>query len=171
MVIGCSLVTFSFFVTVKAWRGDATDNYGLAVMMFQVNEPPLVGNCTVFPPNGTAVQTFFNVECSEFYDQHKPVMYQVWTRTSIINWYKPVRNSALHERIPQKPLPHPLPLRNCTVYPWRMGYSWVFGLTHVCFKWRVVLNVHKVEINSQSHYLFSKIVHLSRSTWLLLTTI
>jgi len=47
--------------------------------MFQVNEPPEQGNCTVYPLNGTAGDTKFNVECTDFYDQHQPVLYQVTT--------------------------------------------------------------------------------------------
>lgn len=68
---------FSFFVAVQAWRGANINNYGIAVSGFQVNEPPKPGNCTAFPLNGTAAETKFNVRCTDFYDQHKPVKYQV----------------------------------------------------------------------------------------------
>jgi len=79
------IIHSSFFVRVTAYRfGGNPDNYGQVILPFQVNEPPVRGNCTAFPSNGTAIETLFNVECSEFYDQHKPVMYQVNSVTVLL---------------------------------------------------------------------------------------
>lgn len=59
------------------WRGTNYANRGAAVLYFQVNEPPEQGNCTVVPHNGTGTETRFNVDCTEFEDQHKPLTYEV----------------------------------------------------------------------------------------------
>lgn len=71
------IICYSFFVVVMAWRGNAIDNFGMVVSPFQVNEPPLRGNCSAFPLNGTAATTKFNANCTEFWDQHLPIRYQV----------------------------------------------------------------------------------------------
>lgn len=69
------------------------DNFGYVVVPFQVNEPPLKGNCSAYPLNGTAASTKFNANCTEFWDQHLPIRYQVCicyqtSKLPVDKWWK-----------------------------------------------------------------------------------
>ena len=51
---------------------------GLAFKQFYINAAPHSGRCEVFPKNGTALESLFNVHCPEpFIDEHKPFTYEI----------------------------------------------------------------------------------------------
>ena len=43
---------------------------------FITNERPVVGNCSAVPPNGTALETEFNINCVDWTDPDMPLNYR-----------------------------------------------------------------------------------------------
>ncbi|XP_072168341.1 uncharacterized protein [Diadema setosum] len=66
----------TYRIRVFADRTPSFENYGLASYDFITNERPTVGNCSMVPPNGTALETEFNIECQDWTDPDMPLNYR-----------------------------------------------------------------------------------------------
>ncbi|XP_041474499.1 uncharacterized protein LOC121423243 isoform X2 [Lytechinus variegatus] len=66
----------TYRIRVYAARTPSLQNYGLASYDFITNERPIVGNCSAVPPNGTALETEFNIECQDWTDPDMPLNYR-----------------------------------------------------------------------------------------------
>ncbi|XP_070579640.1 polycystin-1-like [Ptychodera flava] len=69
-------------VRVISARNPEFENYGLAAVEFVTNERPTVGVCEVIPNNGTALETNFNIFCSNWSDADMPLNYRFAQRLS-----------------------------------------------------------------------------------------
>lgn len=72
-----------FFLEVSAYRSDGNaSNYGRNYKSFVINNPPAIGNCSVYPSNGTALETLFNTKCdTPFSDPDVPMTYMIGAST------------------------------------------------------------------------------------------
>ncbi|XP_077979563.1 uncharacterized protein LOC144434915 [Glandiceps talaboti] len=72
----------SYRVRVISARNPEFENYGLAAVEFITNERPTVGYCEGVPGNGTALETSFNIFCSNWSDADMPLNYRFAQRLS-----------------------------------------------------------------------------------------
>ncbi|XP_023932840.1 uncharacterized protein LOC106163484 [Lingula anatina] len=72
-----------FIISLKAYRrSSGPANFGMATYVILINEPPVAGNCTVSPNNGTSLQTKFSIKCQGFSDKDAPLSYEFGQRLS-----------------------------------------------------------------------------------------
>lgn len=49
-----------------------------AVYNLTLNEPPILGNCSITPQSGRTLLTSFNVSCQGFFDPDSPLTYTLY---------------------------------------------------------------------------------------------
>ncbi|XP_072020448.1 polycystin-1-like [Amphiura filiformis] len=62
-------------ISVKGYWSNSR-SYGLSQEEYVIGDIPTMGNCTVEPMDGVALQTQFVIQCQDFYSEEKPLHYE-----------------------------------------------------------------------------------------------
>ncbi|XP_072177058.1 polycystin-1-like protein 2 [Diadema setosum] len=65
--------TYSLYLHVQTWSGAST----FAEYTFHTNAPPTLGSCSIWPLEGTVLETEFTIQCQGFHDDDEPVSYEI----------------------------------------------------------------------------------------------
>ncbi|XP_022084984.1 uncharacterized protein LOC110976208 [Acanthaster planci] len=66
----------AYRIRIYCDRSPDFTNYGMASLDLITNERPIVGNCSVVPENGTALETEFNIFCNDWIDPDLPLTFR-----------------------------------------------------------------------------------------------
>lgn len=74
----------------------AAGTKGRSEQNFITNTSPQNGTCSIYPTEGEALKTFFQIKCPDWQDEDGYMTYKVFKRTKLLqHWNGPVLNSTL----------------------------------------------------------------------------